>query len=382
MQVLVEIPAGISDVPRGPLKLKSASCQFAYWEGGQLQIANYLTRRTFSTNPATLEVIRFFHVPHSIPDALVEFGTYSRESITKSILELIEAQLLFEYRSAEWRHDDRVRSSWKPWLPEGGFHFMTKDTVFVPWDAPVEEKMKALPTTPSPPLFKRVRGADTIRLTSNEAASDVFFRTLRARRTHREFAKGKISLDNLSTLLQMTWGVQGYFQTDVFGMLPYKTSPSGGSRHPGEVYLMALRVDGLERGMYHYQAKDNRLAKLPLEVSPRKAAAYCADQMYFSGAAALFIMTAVFARTMWKYGGARAYRVVLLEAGHLCQTLCLTATRLGLAPFSTAALRDSLIEEDLGLDGISESVLYVAGVGLVAGRPHQDGPVRPAPSAP
>jgi nitroreductase len=79
-------------------------------------------------------------------------------------------------------------------------------------------------------------------------------------------------------------------------------------------------------------------------------------------------MTAVFARTMWKYGRARAYRVVLLDAGHLCQTFCLTATRLGLAPFSTAALRDSLIEKDLGLDGITESVLYVAGVGLVAGR--------------
>src|SRR5215469_11582166 len=79
-------------------------------------------------------------------------------------------------------------------------------------------------------------------------------------------------------------------------------------------------------------------------------------------------MTAVFARTMWKYRRARAYRVVLLEAGHLCQTFCLTATRLGLAPFSTAALRDSLIEKDLGLDGISESVLYVAGVGLAAGR--------------
>src|SRR5215469_12905210 len=77
-------------------------------------------------------------------------------------------------------------------------------------------------------------------------------------------------------------------------------------------------------------------------------------------------MTAVFARTMWKYRKARAYRVVLLETGHLCQTFCLTATRLGLAPFSTAALKDSLIEEDLGIDGISESVLYVAGVGVVA----------------
>src|SRR4029077_18396672 len=99
--------------------------------------------------------------------------------------------------------------------------------------------------------------------------------------------------------------------------------------------------------------------------------AYCADQSWFAGAAALFIMTAVFARTMWKYGRARAYRVVLLETGHLCQTFCLTATRLGLAPFCTAALRDSLIERDLGIDGISESVLYVAGVGLVAGRPHE-----------
>ena len=94
-----------------------------------------------------------------------------------------------------------------------------------------------------------------------------------------------------------------------------------------------------------------------------------ADQPYFGEAAALFIMTAVFARTMWKYGRARAYRVVLLETGHLGQTFCLTATRLGLAPFTTAALKDSLIEKDLGIDGISESVVYVTGVGVPAGQP-------------
>ena len=77
-------------------------------------------------------------------------------------------------------------------------------------------------------------------------------------------------------------------------------------------------------------------------------------------------MTAVFPRTMWKYRVARAYRVVLLDAGHLCQTFCLVATWLGLAPFCTAALKDTLIEKDLGIDGIRESVLYVAGVGLPA----------------
>jgi SagB-type dehydrogenase family enzyme len=347
------------------LKLKAASCQIAYWEGEKLQIANYLIRRTFSANPAALEVIRFFLTPRTIQEALGEFRAYSRESVAKAILQLIDAQLLLEYGSAESERDELVGSSWKPWLPEGGFHFMTKDTPYVPWDWPIERKMKTLPATPAPPQFKTIRGADVIRLPPHEIARDTFFKTLHARRTHREFARGKVSLRQVSNLLQTTWGVQGYLQTNVFGPLPHKTSPSGGARHPGEVYLMALRVDGLERGMYHYQSKDNCLARLPAKVSPRIASAYCADQLYFSGASALFIMTAVFARTMWKYGRARAYRVVLLETGHLCQTFCLTATRLGLAPFSTAALRDTLIEQDLGLDGITESVLYVAGVGLV-----------------
>jgi len=77
-------------------------------------------------------------------------------------------------------------------------------------------------------------------------------------------------------------------------------------------------------------------------------------------------MTAMFPRTMWKYQHARAYRVVLLDAGHLCQTFCLVATWLGLAPFCTAALKDTLIEKDLAIDGIRESVLYVAGVGFPA----------------
>ena len=51
------------------------------------------------------------------------------------------------------------------------------------------------------------------------------------------------------------------------------------------------------------------------------------------------------------------------KPGHVCQTFCLTATWLGLAPFCLMGLSDSRIEKDLGLDGITESVLYAAGVG-------------------
>ena len=224
------------------MKLKSASCQIAYWESGKLRIANYLTRRTFATNPVTLDLIRFFSTPSTIRKALVEFRSYSRESVAASILKLIEAQLLLEHGSAEWKRDKQVESSWGPWLPEGGFHFMTKDTPFVGVDWPIEEKMKALPTTRAPPQFKRTAAAAPIRLPAPEIPADwsrgsgdvpsrdTFFETLHARRTHREFAKAAVSLESVSSLLQTTWGVQGYVQTNVFGKLPYKTSPSGGAR--------------------------------------------------------------------------------------------------------------------------------------------------------
>src|SRR4030088_492241 len=59
IQTLVAKDCGTCRVGRASLKLKSASCQIGYWEGGKLQIANYLTRRTFSANPATFDVIRF-----------------------------------------------------------------------------------------------------------------------------------------------------------------------------------------------------------------------------------------------------------------------------------------------------------------------------------
>ena len=67
---------------------------------------------------------------------------------------------------------------------------------------------------------------------------------------------------------------------------------------------------------------------------------------------------------MWKYGHSRAYRMVLIDAGHLGQTFCLVATALGLAPFTTMAFSESGLEALLGLDGVRECPIYVAGVGM------------------
>ena len=348
--------------------MRSARCQSAYWDNGDLRIVNYLTRDRFSANPVALELIRFFFSPRTIREAMLEFNCYAPASVGEAILRLLEAQLLLECDSPESTRDELADSLWKPWLPEGGFHFLTKDAPYVGGDWTIDQKMQTIPSTPQPRLFKKTDGAELISLPLYERDADSFFQTLHARRTQRKFSEADVSLHSVSKLLQTTWGIQGYIESKYFGPLPLKTSPSGGARNPIEVYLMALRVNGLDSGLYHYDARDHALERICSEATAQTARAYCADQPYVARAAALFIMTGVFARTMWKYQHPRAYRVVLLDAGHLGQTFCLTATRMGLAPFSTAALKESLIEKDLGIDGISESVLYVTGVGVPAGQ--------------
>ena len=154
------------------------------------------------------------------------------------------------------------------------------------------------------------------------------------------------------------WGV------DVDGnRTPFKTSPSGGAMHAGEAYVMALRVTGLSNGIYHYRADRHVLEQLQADATTALLRRFLPAQPWFGKAAAVVFFTAVFGRSQWRYAHARSYRSVLIESGHLCQTFLLTATWLGLAPFCTMSLADTAIERALGLDGITESVLYAAGVG-------------------
>ncbi len=169
--------------------------------------------------------------------------------------------------------------------------------------------------------------------------------------------------EKLASLLGLSFGVQWWVDLPGMGRVALKTSPSGGARHPIEAYVLVLRVRGLPRGLYHYAAGAHRLELLRGGASAAEAIRYLNGQSWFGGAAAVVLMTALFARTQWKYPGPRAYRAILIDAGHVCQTFCLVATWLGLAPFCTMALADSRIEADLGIDGVTESVLYAAGVG-------------------
>jgi SagB-type dehydrogenase family enzyme len=280
------------------------------------------------------------------------------------VQELIGFGLLLRQGSGAAAQDVRIAREWSAWFPAASFHFATKDAPYVDrsgWS--ISRRRKFVSKKPKPANVVKVASRGKIALNPRRLTETEFVRVLTARRTHWRFAKESVSVENISELLALVWGVTGYSDSPLFGRSFLKTSPSGGARHPGEVYLMALRVGGLAPGLYHYQPVRHELETIATGADPEQGLRYCAGQHFVKKAAALFIMTAVFPRTMWKYSDPRAYRVVLLETGHLCQTFCLVATWLGLAPFCTAALRDTLIERDLKIDGVRESVLYVAGVG-------------------
>ena len=346
------------------IRLRRARSLYAYWEGSRLFFHNFARRLTVSGRPITCEVLDFFSEWRTSEEAMTRFAHYTKRSVRSALFHLVKQGLLLPKNSPEAKQDSRIAHEWSAWLPEGSFHFSTKDALYVRSNWSFDRLKAVLPKTPQPKNFKTVKGAKKTLPPARAFPDSEFIRVLTTRRTHRRFSRQEVTLEAVSQLLSLVWGVTGYLHSPIFGNLPIKTSPSGGARHPGEVYLMALRVKGLRTGLYHYHPARHHLRRISKNATREAASLYCARQGYPRNAAALFLMTAVFRRTMWKYGHARAYRVVLLDAGHLCQTFCLVATWLGLAPFCTAALKDTLIEEDLGIDGISESVLYVAGVGL------------------
>jgi SagB-type dehydrogenase family enzyme len=347
------------------LQLRRAKSLVAYWRDGDLLFYNFARRLTIAAQPITCDVLHFFSYWRTYQEAINRLAGYSERSVVSALSQLVKEGLLLAKDSPEAAQDGQIAKEWSAWLPGGSFHFSTKDVPYIRDNWRAGRLKTILPKSPPPDVFKTVTGAKKM-LPKRRFPNSEFIRVLMARKTHRQFSKQKLKLETVSQLLSLTWGVTGYSNSPVFGKLLYKTSPSGGARHPAEVYLMALRVEGLRPGLYHYHPGHHYLKRLRTNVTRERAWLYCARQNHVRHAAALFVMTAVFRRTMWKYRHARAYRVVLLDAGHLCQTFCLVATWLGLAPFCTAALKDTLIEEDIGIDGIRESVLYIAGVGLPA----------------
>jgi SagB-type dehydrogenase family enzyme len=176
------------------------------------------------------------------------------------------------------------------------------------------------------------------------------------RRSRRSFAPEGLSLEDLSYLL---WATQGIVKLTPKRSL--RTVPSGGARHPFETYLAVFRVEGVEPGLWRYQPIEHRICRLdqPVEGMARLDAALF-GQLF--GCAVAFVWTAVPYRTEWRYH-AVSHKVILLDAGHLCQNLYLAAESIGCGTCGLGAYDQKALDRFLGVDGVDEMAVYAAPVG-------------------
>jgi len=139
--------------------------------------------------------------------------------------------------------------------------------------------------------------------------------------------------------------------------------PSGGALYPLELYVLALSVDGLEPGAYHYHPFRHRLERLG-GADRRTAGAALVDPSLADRAAALLVVTAMFWRSRFKYG-LRGYRFALLEAGHLVQNAVLAAVALAVPALPLGGFYDRRLDALVGADGLDEATVYAL---LLGGR--------------
>ncbi len=191
-----------------------------------------------------------------------------------------------------------------------------------------------------------------VRLTGNVSLEE----TLLNRRSSRQYTDEALTLEEVSQLL---WAAQGI--TAEWGG---RTAPSAGALYPLEVYLVAGSVDDLAPGVYLYEPDDHELVKVRDEDVREELADAALGQTPVRDGAIDIVISAVYERTMRKYGE-RGVMYVHMEAGHAAQNIYLQATALDLGTVTIGAFVDELVKEILSMPE-DEAPLYIIPVGRKA----------------
>ena len=222
---------------------------------------------------------------------------------------------------------------------------------------------------PQPPLEKAASG-EVIELPVFDTALAhlSYLDLLDFRRSERVYTGAPATQEQLAFLL---WSVQGV--QEIRGENRYATLrpvPSGGARHPFELYIAVLNVERLKQGIYHYLPLEHVGEKqaaieylYPLEDTNDEITEMLAGQRWATKASFILLFSCLPYRGEWRYMQA-AHRVMLIDLGHAGQNAMLSASALGLSSCCIAAYNAEKCDEILGIDGVDEYTVYAVTVGV------------------
>lgn len=352
------------------MRLRRARTLVVTFAGSTPVIRNFMTHHQLPVDGFTLELLSKAD-SWQLPEAFYSMYPGIAPSWIEAYLRgMTEQGWLIIQNSAAAALDAEYETSWAWDATAGLYHFGIQDP---PWLNPVQSAqwMHHISAVKPPlPLLTTNHGLAHVVGLRRPDLEQGLFATMKRRRSVRTFEPKPVSGNALRDCLFAGLGITGFLDTQLPGeepRVPLKMTPSGGARNPYEAYVYVKNVEGLESGLYHYSALDNSLGLLTQTPAVTTTQLF-AGQDWTEGAALAILLVANFDRTMWKYPHPNAYRVVLMEAGHIGQNISLAAADHGLCATPTGAITDAAAQALLGLNRVKQALVY----GLFIGHPHPE----------
>lgn len=348
------------------MRVKAASTLVYSPEGDALVACNFLTKQVFHCEVETLRLLSDLSEWTDATDLAQRYELSVPE--TRDLLQrLIDVSALVRADSAEALREDDFAAHWAWSVPTALMHFTLEDRPFMALEEAEDRQVEKASLGNLPELARTNRDLAEVVELPDPFETSALLRFMAGRRTVRGATAAPITLSQLSETLFAGLGILGE-TTNRAGRLPLKLTPSGGARNPYEAYIFAYRVEGLEPGIYHYSASEHTLGRVPSDALP-SGGEVIGGQDWADSMACSIVLCAHFERTMWKYDDPNAYRVVLIEAGHVGQNIMLAATQHGLTACPSAALSHETIRSAIGLEGVTISPVYALALGVPDAEP-------------
>lgn len=177
------------------------------------------------------------------------------------------------------------------------------------------------------------------------------------RHSSRNFSAKPLKVQDIGNLLYYSSNIRKYKST----WSANRFYPSAGSRYPLEIYPIILKSENIDSGVYHYYVKRHSLEAL-MKNNFRSELRGSFFSSWVNRSGMLMLISAVFPITQVKYG-ARGYRHIMTEVGHLTQNIYLVATALNLGCCSIGGYLDDKLNKLLDLDSLEESIVGISAIG-------------------
>lgn len=334
------------------MQYKAAKALVFYTEGDTGLIGyNYLQNKRFACQADIITLLQSIGDWHSVAAISTLLQADDEALLAQQLAGLSDAGVLLADGSPQAAREQAHFDVWKWGSPAALYHYAVQDRPVMPVDEALALQRERIGSVDQPePYFMPDADAQTVELPSGWGYGEVPLATaMEGRRTVRDPLKKPVLLATLSDCLKAGFAINGNTENEAGVRLAFSYTPSGGARNPYDAFVFARDVNGLSPGLYQYAPLAHSLVrKGPCDASFSEI---LGGQDWPDLMPCMIILRADFRRSMWKYHDANAYRVALIEAGHIGQNIMLSASAHGLSACPSAAINHALVAQKLGHTG-------------------------------